>query len=225
MLLFGFPAAPHALRLLERCATTQNPIDAVELVDDKAATAIRLTGAGVAQVQTEIVAFEFDEIAAAAHRFGYPVVIKRTHGAQGRWVRHASDDDELASAAAELAEEGPGAIVVQPEIIECRGRGIRAVLTGGSVLVVTERIAGAGEWRSNIARGGRQQPVELTDAEHRLVVEAVRAEGLAHAGVDLLRTASGPKILEINSCPDFTSMQPYTEVDLARAVVLASLPA
>ena len=34
---------------------------------------------------------------------------------------------------------------------------------------------------------------------------------------------AGPRVLEVNSCPDFTSMQPHYEHDLAEAVLLASL--
>jgi len=65
--------------------------------------------------------------------------------------------------------------------------------------------------------------VELTGEENDLVLAAARAIGLGHAGVDLLRTRQGPRVLEVNSCPDFTSMQPHYTEDLAEAVLLASL--
>ena len=55
-LLFGFPAAVTALRVLARTARAQNPVDGVLLADDKAAAAVRLAQAGVAQVRTEICA-------------------------------------------------------------------------------------------------------------------------------------------------------------------------
>ena len=59
------------------------------------------------------------------------MVVKRAHGAQGRWVRRAADPAALAAALAELAVEGPGALIVQPEVVECAGISVRAVLTGG----------------------------------------------------------------------------------------------
>jgi ribosomal protein S6--L-glutamate ligase len=221
-LLFGFPAAVPALRVLELAARTQNPVDGVLLADDKAATALRLAQAGVAQVRTEICAQDLGRLTAAAERIGYPVVVKRAHGAQGRWVRRATDPASLAAALAELAVEGPGALIVQPEITECEGRSVRAVITGGRLLAVTERTAAAPEWRSNIAGGAAQHRVELTGEEQDLVLSAARAAGLGHAGVDILRTSEGPRVLEVNSCPDFTSMQPYYEQDLAETVLLAS---
>src|SRR6266516_3094029 len=133
-LLFGFPAAVTALRVLAGTARAQNPVDSVLLADDKAAAA----------------------------DIGYPVVVKRAHGAQGRWVRRAADPATLATALAELAAEGPGALIVQPEVTECAGVTVRAVLTGGDLIAVTERRAAPPEWRSNIAGGATQRRTELT---------------------------------------------------------------
>jgi len=222
-LLFGFPAAVTALRVLARTARAQNPVDGVLLADDKAAAAVRLAQAGVAQVRTEICALAPQQAAAVAAEIGYPVVVKRAHGAQGRWVRRAADPAALAAALAELAAEGPGALIVQPEVTECAGASVRAVLTGGRLIAVTERRAAPPEWRSNIAGGAVQRRIELTAEERGLVHAAAAALGLGHAGVDLLRTAAGPRVLEVNACPDFTSMQPHYRADLAEAVLRASL--
>src|SRR5690242_18702160 len=57
-LLFGFPAAVTALRVLARTARAQNPVDSVLLADDKAAAAVLLARARVAQVRTEICPFD-----------------------------------------------------------------------------------------------------------------------------------------------------------------------
>jgi RimK family alpha-L-glutamate ligase len=222
-LLFGFPAAVIALRVLARTTRAQNPVDGVLLADDKAAAAVRLAQAGVAQVRTEICALDPPQAAAVAAEIGYPVVVKRAHGAQGRWVRRAADPAALAAALAELAAEGPGALIVQPEVTECAGASVRAVLTGGRLIAVTERRAAPPEWRSNIAGGAVQRRIELTAEEQGLVHAAAAALGLGHAGVDLLRTAAGPRVLEVNACPDFTSMQPHYRADLAEAVLRASL--
>lgn len=222
-LLFGFPAAVTALRALTRTARSQNPVDGVLLADDKAAAAARLAQAGVPQVRTEICPFDRAQVAAVAAQIGYPVVVKRAHGAQGRWVRRAADPVTLATALADLAAEGPGVLIVQPEITECAGASVRAVLTGGEVIAVTERRAAPPEWRSNVAGGATQSRTELTAGERDVVRGAAAALGLGHAGVDLLRTAAGPRVLEVNSCPDFTSMQPHYRYDLAEAVLRASL--
>jgi RimK family alpha-L-glutamate ligase len=222
-LLFGFPAAAHALRALARSARAQNPVDATLLADDKAAAAQRLAEAGVAQVRTEVCPADPGLVAGVAAEIGYPVVVKRTHGAQGRWVRRAAEPAALAAALGELAAEGPGALIVQPQVLECAGTSVRAVLTGGRLIAVTERRAAPPEWRSNIAGGAGQRRIRLTGEERDLVHRAAAALGLGHAGVDLLRTRDGPRVLEVNACPDFTSMQPCYRAGLAEAVLRASL--
>src|SRR5262245_30917941 len=222
-LLFGFPAAVTALRVLGRTARAQNPVAGVLLADDKAAAAVLLARAFVAQVRTEICPFDPAQVAEVAAEIGYPVVVKRAHGAQGRWVRRAADPAALAAALAELAEEGPGALIVQPEVVESAGASIRAVITGARLLAVTRRQAAAPEWRSNIAGGAAQRRAELTGEEAELARAATAAFGLGHAGVDILRTRQGPRVLEVNACPDFTSMQPHYQADLGEAVLRASV--
>ncbi len=221
-LLFGFPAAVYALKVLSWSARLQNPVDSVLLADDKASTAERLAYAGVTQVATEICSLDLKQALTLADTIGYPVVLKRTHGAQGRWVRRASNPAEFERALRELEAEGSGALIIQPEVVEYSGRSVRVIITGGRFLVSTERTAAAGEFRSNVTGGASQSPTELTSDEKELAERAVAVLGLKHAGVDLLRTVHGPQILEVNSCPDFTSMEPYFDFSLPEAVLLAS---
>jgi ribosomal protein S6--L-glutamate ligase len=222
-LLFGFPAAIHALKALSWFARMQNPVDGVLLSDDKAATAERLAHDGIAQVPTRVLALDLELARAAAGRTGYPVVLKRTHGAQGRWVRRAADGAALEKAFGELAAEGHGALVLQPEVVECDGSSVRIIVTGGKMLVATERVASDGEFRSNVAAGASQAPTGLSPLELELAERATAILGLKHAGVDLLRTRNGPQVLEVNGCPDFTSMEPYFDFSLAESVISASI--
>lgn len=200
-----------------------NSADASLIADDKAATALALRNANVAQVATTVVAPDFEQVRSAAATYGYPAVIKRTNGAQGRWVRLAQNDTELERATTELLEDGPGAILVQPVGGIRLGESVRVIVTGGAVRAATVRHAGGGDWRSNVSGGGSQAPTDFSDAERDLAVAATDAVGLGHAGVDLLRSAAGPVVLEVNSCPDFTSMKPYVDSDLAAIVVEQTL--
>lgn len=222
-LLFGYPAAVTGLRVILRTAYGQNPVEATLLADDKAATAIALAEARVPQVPTEVLAADLEQVRERAAAVGYPVILKRTHGAQGRWVRRAADSGELAVAFQELMADGPGALVLQPEVTESRGRSVRVVITDLAVLAVTERSAAADGWLSNIAQGSDQRPVALTPTENRMALDACAAVGLRHAGVDILRSAAGSQVLEVNACPDFTSMVPFFADDLTARVVRACL--
>jgi ribosomal protein S6--L-glutamate ligase len=200
-----------------------NSAGASLIADDKAATALALKKAGVTQVATTAVASDVQQVRSAAADYGYPVVVKRTNGAQGRWVRLAHDDSELERAVGELQEDGPGALLVQPVGGSRLGESLRVIVTGGSVRAATVRHASGTEWRSNISGGGTQVPADLSEAERDLAIAAAHAVGLGHAGIDLLRSAAGPVVLEVNSCPDFTSMIPYVETDLAAMVIEQTL--
>src|SRR5262249_16284136 len=202
---------------------SERPVGAVIVADDTAAAEYRLGRGGVPQVRTEVCPLDAGQVSAVAAEIGCPGVVKRAPGAQGRWVRRAAGPEALAAALAELAQEGPGALIVQPEVVESAGTSIRAVLTGGRLLAVTQRRAAAPEWRSNIAGGAAQCRAGLTREEAALGRGAAAARGPGHAGVDLARARQGPRVLEVNSWPDFTSMQPHYQADLAEAVLRASL--
>ncbi|MGH3818205.1 MAG: ATP-grasp domain-containing protein [Pseudonocardiaceae bacterium] len=194
------------------------------MADDKAATAVRLSNSSISQVSSIVCPLDLQHALSAAKEIRYPVVMKRTHGANGRWVRRAEDPASLAKEFRELESGGPGSLIIQPQVADFYGRSIRALITGGSVLATELRVAPENEWRSNITYGATQYPVDLTPVETELAENAARTIGLDHAGIDILRTARGPLILEVNSYPDFTKMISRFSEDLARAVLLACLP-
>jgi ribosomal protein S6--L-glutamate ligase len=50
-------------------------------------------------------------------------------------------------------------------------------------------------------------------------LRAARTLGLGIAGVDLLRSARGPLVLEVNASPGLEGIETVTEVNVADAVV------
>ncbi|MCW2778517.1 MAG: alpha-L-glutamate ligase, RimK family, partial [Frankiales bacterium] len=220
-LLYWQEAAATAYRLLElRGVRVLNGVAASEVADDKGRTAVALVAAGVSQVASTVVPQDRERCARAAERTGYPVVLKRTHGAQGRWVRAARDHAELDAVLDLFATEGRGAVVVQPLVAGAAGASLRLVVVDDRVVACTRRQAPDGELQSNVSAGGSQQLHVPTPAEAELAVAATRAVGLRFAGVDLLE---GPLVLEVNAAPDFTSMRTHVPVDVAREVLLALL--
>jgi glutathione synthase/RimK-type ligase-like ATP-grasp enzyme len=62
-----------------------------------------------------------------------------------------------------------------------------------------------GEWRTNIALGGRRARIDPPAAALDLAVRAAAAAGLDFAGVDLLPEPDGGwTVLELNGAVDFT---------------------
>ena len=76
-----------------------------------------------------------------------------------------------------------------------------------------------GEFRSNFHLGGRVRVAELSRKEKDTAFAAVRACGLNIAGVDILRTKSGPKVLEVNSNPGLEGITQATGRDIAGKII------
>ena len=90
---------------------------------------------------------------------------------------------------------------------------------GGKVIASMMRQAEAGEFKSNLHRGGEALPVKISKAERAIAVKAAKAIGLNVAGVDLLRSDAGPKVLEINSSPGLQGVERATGIDVATQMI------
>jgi ribosomal protein S6--L-glutamate ligase len=81
------------------------------------------------------------------------------------------------------------------------------------------RQAKAGEFRSNLHRGGQGVRAVLDAPFRKAAIAATRVMGLEIAGVDMLESRTGPKILEINSSPGLEGIERASGVDVAGAIV------
>ena len=149
---------------------------------------------------------------------GAPLVIKLLEGTQGRGVVLAETKKAAESVIA--AFQGLRAnILVQEFIKEADGADIRCFVLGNKVIGSMKRQAEEGDFRSNLHRGGKASRVKLTKQERETAVKAARAMGLAMAGVDLLRAADGPKVLEVNSSPGLEGIEKVKEKDIASLII------
>ncbi len=149
---------------------------------------------------------------------GLPAIVKLIRGTQGVGVMLASTLSELEGILATFSDLGQD-IVLQEFISESRGRDIRALVVGERVVAAMRRRAKRGEFRSNLHRGGRGKGVKLARAYREAAVAAARIVGLEVAGVDMLETRDGPKVMEVNSSPGFEGLERATGVDIAGAII------
>ena len=89
----------------------------------------------------------------------------------------------------------------------------------GKVVGSIKRTAQPGEFRSNIHQGGTASKVRLTKEERQTAIKAARALRLNVAGVDILRSDTGPKILEVNSSPGLEGIETATKKDIASTII------
>ena len=148
---------------------------------------------------------------------GTPVIVKLQQGTQGIGVMIA-ETRQAVSYLETLWGMGQD-IVVQQYIAVSKGRDVRAFVVGGRVVASMRRSARSGEFRSNLHRGGAGHPIVLDPIYQRAAVAATKVMGLEVAGVDMLESASGPKILEINSSPGLEGIERATSVDVADKIL------
>lgn len=193
-----------------------NPPEAIARAANKFATSLALRRAGVPTPRTTITTSP-EEAKAALREYGI-AVSKPLFGYKGRDIirleyGNASDEDRLRSII-----DKQGLVYLQEFIFLEEPRDIRAFVVDGRVLGAIYRRAPQGQWISNLARGGRGEPCALTEELKDRAVRASRAVGTVYAGVDLLETPEGLKVIEVNGTPSGKGIFEALGIDVAEAI-------
>jgi RimK family alpha-L-glutamate ligase len=107
------------------------------------------------------------------------------------------------------------------EFVPSRGRDIRILVAGGSVVGAVQRVAQPGEWRTNVSRGADRFPLEPSSEACSLAVEAAAAIGADFVGVDLLPLEDHHVVLELNGAVDFDNHYDLGGNDVYMAIATA----
>lgn len=185
---------------------------------DKLRSLQQMSRAGLGLPRTVFTNFskEAEEIVQLAG--GPPLIVKLLEGTQGLGVILA----ETRSAATSVIgafHKLEARVIVQEYIEEAKGSDIRVIVVGGEIVAAMKRTARAGEFRSNLHRGGTSEMIELTDLEKKSAIKAAKAVGLDVAGVDLLQSKRGPLIMEVNASPGLEGIETTTGIDIAGKIV------
>lgn len=151
---------------------------------------------------------------------GTPVIIKLARGTHGNGVVLAETKKAAKSVlqAFYLTNEDGTNILLQEFIKESAGTDIRAFVVGGRVVASMKRQSLDDDFRSNLHKGGEGTAIKLTEEERKMAIKAAKAMGLNIAGVDLMRSANGPLVLEVNASPGF-GIEKVTNRDVATRVI------
>ncbi len=147
-----------------------------------------------------------------------PHVIKLNEGTQGAGVMLT----EKPSASRGVIEALRGLyanVLVQEFIGEAKGADLRCFVVGGQVVAAMRRQAEQGEFRSNLHRGGTAERAVASADEQAAAVRAAKVIGLGVAGVDLIQSARGPLILEVNSSPGLEGIEAASGIDIAGKII------
>lgn len=149
---------------------------------------------------------------------GAPLVVKLLESTQGNGV--VLGETKQAAESVISAFRGLKAdFLLQEFIKEAAGVDIRCLVIGGKVVAAMKRESQDGDFRANLHKGGKAVPVKITKMERKIAVKSAKVIGLNVAGVDLLRSNSGPKVLEINSSPGIQGIERATGKDVANLMI------
>jgi ribosomal protein S6--L-glutamate ligase len=195
-----------------------NNASAIARSRDKLAALQQLASAGVRIPRTVLARGGGDVRDLVAQVGGLPAILKLIQGTQGVGVMIAHSAAEVESILGTLWDLGQE-ILLQEFVAESRGRDIRALVVGDRVVGAMRREAPRGEFRSNLHRGGFGSPVQLAADHAEAAVHAAQVVGLDVAGVDLLESKDGPKVVELNSSPGFEGLERATGLDIAAEII------
>jgi len=149
---------------------------------------------------------------------GAPLVLKLLEGTQGKGVVLAQTR-KAAESVIDAFRSMYVNILVQEYVAGPNGADIRCFVVGDRVLATMKREPKEGEFRSNLHRGGFASKVEITREEKEIAIKASKTMGLSVSGVDIMRSKSGPVVLEVNSSPGLEGIENITKVDLALEII------
>lgn len=203
-----------------------NSAGAIELCDDKSLTHIALMNR-VPQPKTVLIPLTFPRVGYTdcaflekiADYLGFPFVIKQCFGSFGAGVYLARNMDEAKAA---LMKTAGGAAIAQQYIASSFARDIRAYVVGDKVAAAMLRHNESGDFRANVAQGGKADAYMLSEAQAALAVKTAQLLGCTFAGVDLLFGENGEMTAcEVNSNAHFAGISAATGVNIADKIMEA----
>jgi len=192
-----------------------NPPRAIEAAVDKFLATAKLQAAGLRTPKT-LVCQTVEDAMRAFEALGGDVVVKPIFGAEGRGIARLQDE-AMALRAFKILEQ-LGAVIYLQEFIKHKGFDLRLLVIGEEVLGM-QRV-GEDDWRTNISRGARAEPLHVSDELYQLARCAAGAVGAPLAGVDLLPAVDGRiYVLEVNAVPGWRALSKALDVDVGARVL------
>lgn len=197
-----------------------NPFSVSLICGNKLFTTLALIKAGIPVPKT-LVAFTNEGAIKALDSLGYPAVLKPVVGSWGRLIALVKDK-EAAQALIEAREEMQNSLMqiyYFQEYVKRPPRDIRILTVGDEVVAAAYRYSAEGDWRTNVARGGRTEPCPLTDEIVNLALKASNAVGGGVLAIDCMESPQGIVVHEVNNTPEFKGLYSATKVDIPKKII------
>ncbi|MGC8849027.1 MAG: lysine biosynthesis protein LysX [Candidatus Bathyarchaeia archaeon] len=212
--------ALHLTAFLEgRGVNVVNSFQAAVICGNKALTSITLAKAGIPIPRT-MLAFTEEAALSALDELGYPAILKPVIGSWGRLIAPLKDPDSARAFIENREYMFPiYQVYYLQEMIEKPDRDIRCFVIGDRAVAAIYRYPAPGEWKTNVARGGRAEPCKVTGELEEVAVKAAETVGGGVFGVDLMESDRGLLVHEINYTTEFKTTVNATGIDIPGLIV------
>ena len=151
-----------------------------------------------------------------------PVVFKPVIGSWGRGVFPVRNK-EIGKIIIEMRQESTSPfsnIFYFQELIHRPPRDIRCIVVGDELVAAVYRYSSEDEWRTNVAKGGKAELIEVTKELEDLTLKAASAVGQGILGIDMMEDKDrGLMVHEINNTVEFGGASLATGIDVANMII------
>ena len=151
-----------------------------------------------------------------------PLVFKPVIGSWGRGVFPVRNK-EIGKIIVEMRQESTSpfsSIFYFQELIHRPPRDIRCIVVGEKLIAAVYRYSSDDEWRTNVAKGGKAELIEVTSEIEELALKAARAVGAGVLGIDMMEDEKrGLVVHEINNTVEFRGASLATGIDIADKII------
>ncbi len=188
-----------------------NP-SALTLVHDKLLSQITFEKEGIPMPKTYVAATLLSA-KKTLDSMTFPVIIKIPVGTQGKGVMYA-ESYAAASSMLDTLEQLKQPFLLQ-EYIDTGNTDLRLLVIGDKVVASMKRKGKLDEKRANIHAGGIGESFTPDENTKNIAIRSAKAVGAEIAGIDILESVKGPKVIEANISPGLQGITKATGIDVA----------
>ncbi len=167
------------------------------------------------------VAFSEESALELLDKKGYPMVLKPTVGSWGRMIALLKDRDSAEGIIESRESMYPiYQVYYLEEFVVRPPRDIRAIMVGDKVVAAIYRYSGDGQWKTNMALGGKAEVCKVTKDLEDMCIKAKNAVQGQIVGIDLMESKeNGLVIHEINNTTEYKNTVKVTGVNIPALMI------
>lgn len=185
---------------------------------NKTAQYLKLCRAGVPVIESTVFGSKEVFLEWAKDR-KFPIIVKENTGSMGFFVFKINSFKELVKLLEKYSLITIKRLIAQ-EFLEA-GEDLRVIILNKKILGAMKRIAKGGEYLTNYSQGGDVVKYEIENDHDasEISISAAECFDLDYCGVDLMKSPSGWKVLEVNRACQFQGFEKSTGINAAYEIV------